>query len=191
MGQGQDLCPEKLLRYIQKIWETWDTGAGRDADEAHACSGIRPVYAGILHGLAGGDGAAWHKHDAFRAGKTVQDVHVLPFVRKGGSGQGRQGCNTCSTPGAGGVITSIHFGVKEKISPYMYLGGAIYNKTDFTKIFTGDRSGMVEKVILTKLANKEIINAVVYNDTWRHLMEEQDFQRMFNEKNWIINDAKH
>lgn len=50
---------------------------------------------------------------------------------------------------------------------------------------------MVEKVILTKLANKEIINAVVYNDTWRHLMEEQDFQRMFNEKNWIINDAKH
>ncbi len=73
----------------------------------------------------------------------------------------------------------------------MYLGGAIYNKTDFTKTFTGDRSGMVEKVILTKLANKEIINAVVYNDTWRHLMEEQDFQRMFNEKNWIINDAKH
>lgn len=88
-----------------------------------------------------------------------------------------------------GYVSEIHFGVKEKIAPYMYLGGAIYNKNDFIKTFDGDRSGMVEKVILPKLQNKEIINSVVYNGAWRHLMEEQDYQRMYNEKKWIVNES--
>lgn len=67
----------------------------------------------------------------------------------------------------------------------MYLGGAIYHKADFVNNFNGDFSGMVEKVITQKLNKGEIVNAIVYNGKWRHLMNEEDYQIVTNEKNWL------
>ena len=65
----------------------------------------------------------------------------------------------------------------------MYLGGAIYNKSDFLENFDGDFSGMVEKVIAQKLKKQEYVNAVIYNREWRHLMNECDYQIVANESN--------
>lgn len=69
--------------------------------------------------------------------------------------------------------------------PYMYLGGAIYNKPDFLDNFDGNLSGMVEKMLLQKFAKAESVKAVVYNREWRHFMNESDFQVAANEKNWL------
>ena len=83
------------------------------------------------------------------------------------------------------MVTSIHFGVPMNSYPYMFLGGAIYNKKDFTTNFNGDRSGMVEKVVQQKLDQYQQVNTVLYEDTWRHLMNEKDYHILCNEKNWI------
>lgn len=83
------------------------------------------------------------------------------------------------------TVTNIFFNADIGQYPYMYLGGAIYNKTDFEKNFNGDYSGMVEKVLISKLNKKEIINAIIYNKEWRHLMNEEDYQLVANEKNWL------
>lgn len=83
------------------------------------------------------------------------------------------------------IITNISFKAEVGQYPYMYLGGAIYQKADFVDNFDGDFSGMVEKIITQKQAKGEIVNAVVYNGKWRHLMNEEDYQLVANEKNWL------
>lgn len=45
----------------------------------------------------------------------------------------------------GDMVKNIFFDGKIGEYPYMYLGGAIYNKSDFLENFDGDFSGMVEK----------------------------------------------
>lgn len=82
-------------------------------------------------------------------------------------------------------ITSIHFDAAINEYPYMFLGGAIYNKCDFIQTFNNDRSGMVEKVVQQKLEKHESLNAIVYTDEWRHLMDEQDYLVLLNEYKWI------
>ena len=83
------------------------------------------------------------------------------------------------------IVTSIDFKADIGKYPYMYLGGAIYNKSDFLNNFDGDLSGMVEKVIEQKIAKNEIINAIIYSKEWRHLMNESDYKTVLNEKNWL------
>ena len=76
-------------------------------------------------------------------------------------------------------------GAKLEKYPYMYLGGAIYNKSDFLDNFAGNLSGMVEKMLLQKFAKAESVKAVVYDREWRHFMNESDLQVAANEKNWL------
>lgn len=85
----------------------------------------------------------------------------------------------------GDMVKNIFFDGKIGEYPYMYLGGAIYNKSDFLENFDGDFSGMVEKVIAQKLKKQEYVNAVIYNREWRHLMNECDYQIVANESNWL------
>lgn len=74
---------------------------------------------------------------------------------------------------------------KQKEYPYMYLGGAIYNKSDFLDNFEGDYSGMVEKMLAQKLSKFERVKAIVYNREWRHLMNNSDLNVLQSEKNWL------
>ena len=67
----------------------------------------------------------------------------------------------------------------------MYLGGAIYNKSDFLDNFEGDYSGMVEKMLAQKLSKFERVKAIVYNREWRHLMNNSDLKVLQSEKNWL------
>lgn len=83
------------------------------------------------------------------------------------------------------TVKGIFFGAEVGQYPYMYLGGAIYNKFDFLNDFDNDFSGMVEKVITKKLDKKECVNAIIYKGKWRHLMNEEDYQLVANEKNWL------
>ena len=76
-------------------------------------------------------------------------------------------------------------GIESDQYPFMYLGGAVYKKSDFLDNFDGDCSGMVEKMILQKLAKGESVSAVVYNRQWRHFMNESDLQLVANETNWL------
>lgn len=82
-------------------------------------------------------------------------------------------------------IKSIHFNVSVGTYPYMYLGAAIYNKADFLNNYDGNRDGMVEKMVSQKLNNGEPIGCVIYNESWRHLMNEEDYQLLVNEKCWL------
>ena len=77
-------------------------------------------------------------------------------------------------------------GEKLENYPFMYLGGAIYNKSDFLNNFDNDCSGMVEKVILQKFSKGENVKAVVYSSDWRHFMNQTDLQIATNEKNWLV-----
>jgi len=86
------------------------------------------------------------------------------------------------------VVSTVDLDERNGLLPYTFLGVGYYRKDDILRLYDGDRSGMVEKVVQQLLDEGRGNSAVsyLYEGGWRHIETEQDYNTIRKENRWGI-----